>query len=93
MMKKLDIFYMEGCPYCRNARKVLAELISEDPEKGKIPVEWIDENRYPEKTGGHDYYYVPSIFCEQEKLYEAHPGDDYDFIREQVRKALEYAGR
>ena len=90
-MKNLEIFYMEGCPYCRNAKKALDELMAENTEYKKIPVEWIDENRYPERTEGHDYYYVPSIFSEGTKLYEAHPGDNYPFIREQVRKALEYA--
>ena len=90
-MKDLTIFYMEGCPYCRNAKKALEELVSDRPEYQTISVEWVDENKYPERTEGRDYYYVPTIFCGYEKLYEAHPRDDYAFIQDQVRKALEYA--
>ena len=90
-MKNIEIFVMQGCPYCKNAEKALAELVKEHPEYGQAAVEWIEENRYPERTEGHDYYYVPSIFCEGKKLYEAHPGDEYVYIREKVREALEYA--
>ena len=90
-MKNLTVFYMEGCPYCRNARRALEELIAEKPAYKGIPVEWVDENKHPERTEGRDYYYVPTFFFGEEKLYEAHPGDDYAFIHEQVKKALEYA--
>ena len=92
-MKNLTVFYMEGCPYCRNAKKALEELIAEKPAYKEIPVEWVDENKHPERTEGRDYYYVPTIFSGEEKLYEAHPGDDYAFIHEQVKKALEFVQR
>ena len=89
-MKNLTIFYMQGCPYCRNAKRALEELIAGNPEYKEISVEWVDEDRHPERAEGRNYYYVPTVFSGDEKLYEAHPGDEYSFIREQVRKALEY---
>ena len=64
-MKNLTVFYMEGCPYCRNARRALEELIAEKPAYKGIPVEWVDENKHPERTEGRDYYYVPTFFPEK----------------------------
>ncbi len=90
-MMQATIFYMEGCPYCRNAKRALEELVREKPEYAGAKVEWVNEEVYPERTNGYDYYYVPSIFIGKEKLYEAHPGDDYEKIRENVRAALEKA--
>ncbi len=87
----MTIFYMNGCPYCKNARKALDDLKKEDKRYEAVPIEWIDENANPERTKSYDYYYVPSVFNGKEKLYEAHPGDDYTFIRSKMKEALEAA--
>ena len=87
-MKKLTIFHLDDCPYCRNARTALAELTAETPEYGKIAVEWIEESRHPEMTEGRDYYYVPTIYAGDKKLYEAHPGESYDECKANVKTAL-----
>ena len=34
------------------------------------------------------YYYVPTLFVNHDKSYEAHPGDTYEVICEAVEKAL-----
>ena len=36
-----------------------------------------------------DYYYVPTIFYGEEKLYEAQPGQSFEEIREHIRKAFD----
>lgn len=90
-MQKLTVFYLTGCPYCHNARKALAELTAETPEYGKVEVEWVEENQHPEIVEGHDYYYVPTIYAGEEKLYEAHPGESYDECRAHVKAALNRA--
>ena len=28
-MKEVTIFYLEGCPYCKNARRALASLLED----------------------------------------------------------------
>ena len=91
MKKELTIFYMNGCPYCKNARKALDELLLENPDYASVPVRWVNENESPEIVSQYSYYYVPTIFCDKEKVYEAHPGDSFPFIREQVKTALERA--
>ena len=86
---KAVIFYMDGCPYCRKAKQALGELVRENPEYGKVEIEWINETTDPEKTEGYDYYYVPTVFSGRTKLYEAHPGDDYEKIRSGIKGALD----
>ena len=75
-MEKLLFIYMDGCPYCHMAADVLAGLTHEHPEYSKIPVEKVNETTEPEKLKGRQYYYVPTFFYGDEKIYEAQPGDD-----------------
>ena len=88
-MKKITLFYLADCPYCHKARKALTELEAEKPAYREIEVEWIEESRQPELVKGHDYWYVPSMFAGDKKLYEADPSEDYASIKEHVRAALE----
>ena len=90
--KKLTILHLDNCPYCHKARRALDELCEENPAYRGVAVEWIEEERESEAAGRFaDYYYVPTIYAGAEKLYEAHPGDGYDKIKAEVRKALEAA--
>ena len=90
-MKTITAFYLNGCPYCRNAKAALQELIKENPAYGKVPIDWYEETENPEAVKGHSYYYVPSLFIGTEKLYEAQPGQDYDAIKGHVRNVLDKA--
>ena len=90
-MKKLKIFYLENCPYCRKATAALKELKAENPDFEKVDLEWIEEANHPEIADQYDYYRVPSIFCGDEKLYECSPGHDYDEIKRQLGNALKSA--
>ena len=74
-MKTILFIYMNGCPYCRKAREVLAELFAAHPEYKDIPMEEVDETVNPEKLKGRNYYYVPTFFYGDDKIYEAHTGD------------------
>ena len=90
-MKKITLFYLETCPYCKNAYKAMKELIKENPLYGEIEVERVEESRNPELTEGYDYYYVPTMFLGTRKMYEAHPGESYEQCRENVRRVLDGA--
>lgn len=89
-MNQLTIFVMQGCPYCRNAQRAVEELTAGGayPE---VAVEWIDENEQPEVAERYDYYYVPSVYAGEEKLYECDPSHDYGTIREHLRQAFDGA--
>lgn len=90
-MEKLTLFYLEDCPYCHNARKALKELIKDNPEYAQVDVEWIEESRQPEISAQYDYYYVPTIFADKKKLYEAKPSESYVMCKENVKAALDFA--
>ena len=90
-MKTLTLFYLEDCPYCRNAKRALAELVREQPEYGRVSVEWVEESRQPERAARYDYYYVPTVFAGTEQLYEASPAEGYGDCKERLKAALEAA--
>lgn len=90
-MKEITAFYLHGCPYCANAKEALAELVKENPAYGTVAVNWYEENEHPEVVQGHNYYYAPSLFIGDEKVYEAQPGQQYDEIKAHVKAALDKA--
>ncbi len=87
-MKNVTIFYLEHCPYCKNAKRALASLLEEKPAYAEIGIHWVEESREPEIADRYDYYRVPSVFCGEEKLYEADPSETYDIIRQKLDEAL-----
>ena len=88
--KKLTILHLDNCPYCHKARRALDELCEENPAYRGVAVEWIEEEREREAASRYtDYYYVPTIYAGADKLYEAHPGDSYEKIKAEVKRALD----
>ena len=90
-MQKLTVFTLPGCPYCRKAREAVKELRAENPAYDSVEIEWISEEQHPEIARRYPYYYVPSIFCGGEKLFECKPGDQYGKIKGEVENALKAA--
>ena len=85
----LKLFYLTNCPYCRQAFRAMEELYEENPSWRSLSIEKIEESREPAIADSYDYYYVPTIFLENEKLYEAHPGESYIECKENLRKVFE----
>ena len=90
-MEKLTLFYLDTCPYCRNARRALDELYAEDPGLRDVPIDWINEDEQAALAETYDYYAVPSIFLGKEKLYEAHLFEPFEECKENIRRSLERA--
>lgn len=92
-MKKITVLHLNDCPYCHNAKRAMEELTAATSAYAKLDVEWIEESHQPElaKAYAKDYYYVPSIFIDGKKVYEAHPGESYEECKEAVEKAFEAA--
>ena len=90
-MKKIILFHLEDCPYCHNARRALEELKAEEPKYCEIEVEWIEESEHPEIVKNYNYYYVPTIFDGDKKLYEAKPSESYADCKKNMRAALDAA--
>jgi len=88
-MKTLKLFYLTHCPYCRNARKALEELRSENSDYESVAIDWIEESEQPEIADKYDYYHVPAVFDGDKKLYEANPGESYDDCKAQLKEILD----
>lgn len=84
-MKKVQLFYLERCPYCIKARKYLEELQSEERYKD-IQIEMIEENQQEALASAYDYYYVPTFFVDGVKVFEG--AMEYDDVVEVLEKAI-----
>ena len=88
-MKKVLLFYVDASPCCEYAKRALKELVEENEAYGTIDVQWIEENQHSELSSQFFYYYVPTIYYGEEKLYEAHPSEGYSDVKEHIRSALD----
>lgn len=87
-MKEIEIFYLNGCPYCAMARKAVTALCAESPELASVSLNWIEERENAALADSRDYYYVPALFCDGAKLWECSPGDNYETVSGRIRDAL-----
>lgn len=88
-MKKITMLKIEGCPYCAAAFKAIEEL---KKNYAAAELEVIDENFQPQRAEKFtDYYYVPTMYVDGKKIYEAHPGETYAECLANVKKVFEVA--
>ena len=90
-MKTVELFYLPGCPYCAKARKAIEELKEENEDYARVPLKWIDESEEVDYAHEHNYYYVPSVFFNGKKCFEAHPGDSLEKIKAGIQSAFDKA--
>lgn len=88
-MREIELFYLRSCPYCRNARRAIEELVRENSAYGEIRIRWIEESEEPQIAESRDYYSVPTIFWQGEKLYEAHFTHSYAVIKQNIQSAFD----
>ena len=88
-MKKITMIKIEGCPYCAAAYRAIDEVKKDYPT---VEIEVIDENTQPKLAERFtDHYYVPSMYVDGKKIYEAHPGESYEECFANVKKVFEAA--
>ncbi len=90
-MKKITMFHLMDCKYCDFARKAIKELRDENPEYEKVKIEMVDEKEHPEIIENYDYWAVPSLFIEHDKIFEAALFMPYETIKEGVKMAFDTA--
>ena len=90
-MKKITMFHIEDCKYCDFARKAIEELRAENPAYNDVEIEMINENEHPEIMENYDYWSVPSLFIDNEKIFEAALFMPYETIRDGVKLAFDRA--
>ena len=84
-------FYKPGCPYCRQAEEIIKELWKEHPEFEKIQMCRVDETADRTLADQYDYWFVPSFFQGEEKLYEADPSDSAETVKQKLTAVFQRA--
>ncbi|MFA7664294.1 MAG: thioredoxin family protein [Clostridia bacterium] len=84
-MKEITYFYLQGCPYCKQADRLIEELCKEDPKYLKIKINRIEERENRAYSNSFDYFYVPCLWIEKKKIHEG------PATKESIKKALESA--
>ena len=69
-MKKIKMFMLDTCPYCKAALGWMDELYAQNPEYKSIEIEIIEEVSQAEIANQYDYYYVPTYYVDEEKVHE-----------------------
>ncbi len=75
-MKKVTMFYLEGCPHCKKAFKMIDVLKEKNPEYNNVQIEKIEESKNAHIAKAHDYYYVPTFYVNGVKIHEGVPSLD-----------------
>ncbi len=86
-MKRVKLFYLKNCPFCKKALRYIEELKAEHAELAAVDIEMIEESELPDVADKFDYYYVPTFYVDGVK---EHEGGIYPEEGERIlRKALE----
>lgn len=86
-MKRVQLFYLRNCPFCKRALQYIEEAKAAHPELVPIEIEQIEESEEPERAAEYDYYYVPTFYIDGVKVHEG--GIYPDEVEPLLRKALE----
>lgn len=69
-MSEFKMFYLNFCPYCHEVKRYIEELKEEHPELNEVKLDMLNEREHLELSDSLDYYYVPSFYYGDEKLFE-----------------------
>lgn len=86
-MKKIILFMIPSCPYCKKAIAAKEKLCEENNAYRQIEFETIDEQANPALADRYDYFYVPCFYVGGEKVHEG-AADEAD-VRAVLDAALE----
>ena len=84
-MKKVLLFHFESCPFCRYARRWIAQVQEENPALRAVEIEMIDEQLHPALARQYDYWFVPTFYVDGNKVHEG------VCTKEKVKRILESA--
>lgn len=81
------MFYLEECPHCKRASKMIEVLKEKNPQYVNVEIEKIEEEENVELANQFDYELVPTFYIEKEKLHEGVPS--LEAIETVLKKAIE----
>ena len=69
-MKKIKLFYLRTCPYCKKALMAIDQLKQEQDKYKEINIEMIEESENRKLSDSYDYHYVPCFYLDDIKVHE-----------------------
>ena len=84
-MKKITLFYLKRCPFCKKALAYIDSLKRLDIYKS-VEIELIEESEQAALADQYDYYYVPTFYMDGVKVHEG--GIFENEVEEIFKKAL-----
>jgi len=69
-MKKVMLFKLRYCGFCRQALSYVDEIVKNCPEYANLEIELIDEGEERSRARAYDYYYVPTFYIDSVKVHE-----------------------
>ena len=69
-MKRIQLFYLRNCPFCRRALEYIEAAQRKHPELAALAIERIEESEEPDVAAQYDYYYVPTLYIDGVKVHE-----------------------
>lgn len=85
-MKKVQLFYLRNCPFCKRAFAYIEAAKAAHPELAAVEIETIEESDEAERAARYDYYYVPTFYIDGVKVHEG--GIYPDEVEQLLRQAL-----
>lgn len=85
-MKKVKAFYLENCPHCKRAFKMIEVLKDKNQKYSDVEIEYIDESKQVQTANAHDYYFVPAFYVDNIKVHEGVP--TFEKIEDVLIKAI-----
>ena len=86
-MKRIQLFYLKNCPFCKKAFRYIEEAKAAHPELQSLQIDLIEESEEPALADQYDYYYVPTFYIDGVKVHEG--GIYPEEVEPLLRKALE----
>lgn len=85
-MKKVVMFYLDTCPHCSRAIKMVEALKKKNPEYKDIEIEMIDEDNRPEVYKGLSHELVPAYYVDGIEVFNGVP--NFELIEEVLKKSI-----
>ena len=85
-IRKITMFILKTCPYCRQALRMMDDLYAENPAYRSLEIEMVDELENRGFADKFDYKLVPSFYMDGKKLHEG--AADHNKIRRVFDAAL-----
>jgi glutaredoxin len=73
-MKKLLVFYGDGCGYCKKAKMLIKRALDTHPKFLSLDIQYI--NNESEHSQPYSHQVVPAFYCGDTLFFEGNPSMD-----------------